>query len=35
MTGVLSGSTYLSNTTLASFYDIGCVIEELATKNTS
>lgn len=30
MTGVLSGSTYLSNTTLASFYDIGYTIEELA-----
>ena len=29
MTGVLSGSTYLSNTTLASFYDIGYTIADL------
>lgn len=30
MSGVLSGSTFLSNTTLASFYDIGYTIDELA-----
>lgn len=29
MTGVLSGSTFLSNTTLASFYDLGYTIGEL------
>lgn len=29
MSGVLSGSTYLSNTTLASFYDLGYTIEAL------
>jgi hypothetical protein len=29
MTGVLSGSAYLSNTTLASFYDIGYTITDL------